>query len=630
MTTTQKLTGAVRAWKEGDKITMKLRSRLPSQRRARTAAAGAGKENRRWLAAGAAEKNTRRPSLQPAVGAISEVSELPSLYRTRAHEQPPRTAGAAKGAKTPEMIELSMSSSGERSSSSVSPLPGVGGAEAGDLKDAVPEGEQGSGRAHEDMHADIQLELQEIREAAQLDAERIRSEAHDEMSLLKLRVLQKAGKNPKPRLGARRRSSILRQAEESLAQRRVQAAVVAQEAEAARELKAVAESAKRAALREAATAQAEADEAQAKAARELEAAEARQQSTAQELEKLHLDQRHKQGQVDATRAAADKAERERSKQEERLREQHEAGRKAASAREEEEARLAQERAAADAAARARRVEEARLAKESAAAEQAEEARVAEEGRLARVRAAVAEAERQRTEEEQRLKALQLAAQEAAQARAEEEARLAQQQEQEQQEHEARLEREREQQEHEARLERERVAAQEAAQARAEEEARLAQRQEQEQQEHEARLERERVAAQEAAQARAEEEPQCGFLLEIDCQSLAFCSPCANITVVRVVTSATLLQLALDSGLSIDTVDAHGNSLLIIAAQNNQPDLVELLARSQADLNKQNKAGNTALHYAFAFKFKAVQNILDGYGADDSIANSNEPFRRKGP
>merc|ERR1712224_1083280 len=83
-----------------------------------------------------------------------------------------------------------------------------------------------------------------------------------------------------------------------------------------------------------------------------------------------------------------------------------------------------------------------------------------------------------------------------------------------------------------------------------------------------------------------------------------------------------LVLALDSGLSIDTVDAHGNSLLIIAAQNNQPDLVELLARSQADLNKQNKAGNTALHYAFAFKFKAVQNILDGYGADDSIANSN--------
>ena len=78
--------------------------------------------------------------------------------------------------------------------------------------------------------------------------------------------------------------------------------------------------------------------------------------------------------------------------------------------------------------------------------------------------------------------------------------------------------------------------------------------------------------------------------------------------------------SLDAGVSVDTVDAHGNTLLIIAAQNNQPEMLRLLAQRSADVNKQNRQGNTALHYACAFKFKAVSDLLDGFGADDGICN----------
>jgi hypothetical protein len=81
-----------------------------------------------------------------------------------------------------------------------------------------------------------------------------------------------------------------------------------------------------------------------------------------------------------------------------------------------------------------------------------------------------------------------------------------------------------------------------------------------------------------------------------------------------------LQEALEDGLSPDTADHNGNSFLIIAAQNNQPAIIQYLAEHGANINKQNKLGNTALHYACAFQFTPVAALLDGFGADDGIPN----------
>jgi ankyrin repeat protein len=40
-----------------------------------------------------------------------------------------------------------------------------------------------------------------------------------------------------------------------------------------------------------------------------------------------------------------------------------------------------------------------------------------------------------------------------------------------------------------------------------------------------------------------------------------------------------------------------------------------------DINAQNRNGNTALHYAYAYKFSQLSEILIQYGADSVITNN---------
>ena len=74
------------------------------------------------------------------------------------------------------------------------------------------------------------------------------------------------------------------------------------------------------------------------------------------------------------------------------------------------------------------------------------------------------------------------------------------------------------------------------------------------------------------------------------------------------------------GFPIDTPDAHGNSLLCIACQNGLKRIVKVLLRREADINFQNKIGNTPLHFCYAFGFTSLAEYLQSKGADPEILN----------
>ncbi len=53
---------------------------------------------------------------------------------------------------------------------------------------------------------------------------------------------------------------------------------------------------------------------------------------------------------------------------------------------------------------------------------------------------------------------------------------------------------------------------------------------------------------------------------------------------------------------INSVDSHGNTLLIVACQNNMQGIVATLLRKGANVNHQNNLGCTGLHYAMEYGF----------------------------
>lgn len=111
-------------------------------------------------------------------------------------------------------------------------------------------------------------------------------------------------------------------------------------------------------------------------------------------------------------------------------------------------------------------------------------------------------------------------------------------------------------------------------------------------------------------------------------------------------------MLLDEGVDVNAKDENGNSLLTVAAQNGLKRITKLLLRRGAGMNEvvrqckqrvcvfvfrvpssscahhnqsvraclQNLRGNTALHYAYAYKFTSLAEYLISKGADDSITN----------
>lgn len=75
------------------------------------------------------------------------------------------------------------------------------------------------------------------------------------------------------------------------------------------------------------------------------------------------------------------------------------------------------------------------------------------------------------------------------------------------------------------------------------------------------------------------------------------------------------------GFPVDAEDERGNTLLLVAAQNSNKRLVEMLLVRGAAINHQNAQGNTALHFAIAFDSEGkIAEYLIEHGADDTIQN----------
>ena len=61
-----------------------------------------------------------------------------------------------------------------------------------------------------------------------------------------------------------------------------------------------------------------------------------------------------------------------------------------------------------------------------------------------------------------------------------------------------------------------------------------------------------------------------------------------------------LEESLNLGFPVDSEDSKGNTLLIVAAQNLNKRMMEILLARGANVNHQNAQGNTALHFAMAY------------------------------
>eukprot|EP00752_Nemacystus_decipiens_P014642 g13039.t1 len=97
------------------------------------------------------------------------------------------------------------------------------------------------------------------------------------------------------------------------------------------------------------------------------------------------------------------------------------------------------------------------------------------------------------------------------------------------------------------------------------------------------------------------------------------------TVFSQVRNGRVRRLAdsLDKGFPVDTEDEHGNTALMVACQNVNTELCELLLRRGADVNHRNGRGNTPLHYAMAYDPQGVLGeLLISRGGDDTIANQD--------
>lgn len=82
-----------------------------------------------------------------------------------------------------------------------------------------------------------------------------------------------------------------------------------------------------------------------------------------------------------------------------------------------------------------------------------------------------------------------------------------------------------------------------------------------------------------------------------------------------------MEESLNLGFKVDTKDEKGNTLLLLACQNSNKRLVEMLIIRDANINHQNALGNTALHFALAFDTEGhMGEYLIEHDADDTVEN----------
>lgn len=80
--------------------------------------------------------------------------------------------------------------------------------------------------------------------------------------------------------------------------------------------------------------------------------------------------------------------------------------------------------------------------------------------------------------------------------------------------------------------------------------------------------------------------------------------------------SALLKESFDKGVDPDSIDNFGNSLLLIACQNNRKNIIRLCLKHGGDINRRNIQGFSGLHYARMYKYEKLQEYLISKGAFD--------------
>jgi len=83
-----------------------------------------------------------------------------------------------------------------------------------------------------------------------------------------------------------------------------------------------------------------------------------------------------------------------------------------------------------------------------------------------------------------------------------------------------------------------------------------------------------------------------------------------------------LETVLDEGVTIETTDEYGNSLLILACQQGNKRMAKFLLRRGAQINAQNNLGNTVLHYLHEYSNDSLFEYMKAKGGDDSLVNAD--------
>ena len=79
---------------------------------------------------------------------------------------------------------------------------------------------------------------------------------------------------------------------------------------------------------------------------------------------------------------------------------------------------------------------------------------------------------------------------------------------------------------------------------------------------------------------------------------------------------------LSLGVSPDTTDTHGNTLLLVACQNGRKKIAKCCLRYNANIDVQNRAGNSALHFCFMYGHLDLFDYLLEKGANDRLLNGD--------
>ena len=82
----------------------------------------------------------------------------------------------------------------------------------------------------------------------------------------------------------------------------------------------------------------------------------------------------------------------------------------------------------------------------------------------------------------------------------------------------------------------------------------------------------------------------------------------------------ILECLLLKGISPDSKDIDGNTIIIIGAQNGNKRIIKLALRYGAQINMKNCNGNTALHFCTEYVYEEIANYLIKKGANPNIAN----------